>query len=64
MDRRLCQRELPLMFIVKGMEEPVSNWMSVILVHLTTCGRNSEPEEQQAGGTTGRRNNGAAPTRH
>ncbi len=39
------------MFILKGMEEAVSNQMSVILVHLTTCGRNSEPAEQRAVGT-------------
>ncbi len=41
----------PFMFILKGMEEAVNNWMSVILVHLTTCGRNSEPAEQWAGRT-------------
>ncbi len=35
--------------------------MSVILVHLTTCGRNSEQSEQWAVGTTGRWNSGAAP---
>ncbi len=34
--------------------------MSVILVRLTTCRRNSEPAEQWAAGTTGRRNSGAA----
>ncbi len=48
------------MFILKGMEEAVRNWMFVILVHLTTW-RNGEPLEQWAVRTTGRRNSGMAP---
>ncbi len=44
------QNIYPFMFISKGMEEAVSNWMSVILVHLATCGQNSEPLKQWAVG--------------
>ncbi len=48
------------MFILKGMEEAVSNWMYVILVHLTTYGRNSELSEHWAVRKTDSRNSGAA----